>query len=389
MLRHRFLPQGQIILGIDGLKPDVGHEVLWVLRDCLSSEVLLARSLLSEAEEELVTLSQEAQAMVPVPITGVISDGQTGLRPADAKALPTIPHQLCQYHYLREAAKPIYEADRHAKKDLKALVRDIRPVERLMERVIAHQPEITPAYIRGLSEEEAHIVQDYCLAVRSALTDDGQTPLCAAGLRLQGRLTKIAASLQQAMLKGAAIGGWSTRWSASSVLVPRGLTHTAARWPPIQTAYALVFRAVHILNNDEQVSAEAVQRRYAQVLNEIRMASADPGTDAIVKGWYTTFLKVTASYGDALFWCYDHPDLPRTNNDLEHLFGSLRYHERWASGRKQVAPMLLLRGQARVPASVSTRLRTYQAIDLPPSDLARWRVLRKALDARQETRRQQ
>lgn len=96
--------------GNRGLKPDVGHEVLWVLRDCLSGEVLLARSLLSEAEEELVALLQEVQALVPVPITGVISDGQTGLRHAVAKVFPTLPHQLCQYHYLREAAKSIYEA---------------------------------------------------------------------------------------------------------------------------------------------------------------------------------------------------------------------------------------------------------------------------------------
>lgn len=216
-LRQRFLPQGQVILGIDGLKPDVGHEVLWVLRDCLSGEVLLARSLLSEAEAELVALLQEVQALVPVPITGVISDGQLGLRHAVAKALPTIPHQLCQYHYLREAAKPIYEADRHAKKDLKALVRDIRPVERLMEGVLTHQPEITPAYMRWLSEEEVHIVQDYCLAVRSALTDDGQPPLCAAGLRLQERLTKIAASLRASMQKGAAIVAWSPRSNGYSV----------------------------------------------------------------------------------------------------------------------------------------------------------------------------
>jgi hypothetical protein len=167
------------------------------------------------------------------------------------------------------------------------------------------------------------------------------------------------------------------------------LTHTAARWPPIQTAYALVFRAVQLLNNDEQVSAEEVRRRYLQVLNEMQATLADSGTDALVKAWYTTFLKVTANYGEALFWCYDHPDLPRTDNDLEHLFGSLRYHERRASGRKQVAPMLLLRGQARVLASVSTRLHQYQATDLPPRDLARWRLLRKALDDWQETRRQQ
>jgi hypothetical protein len=39
--------QRRVILAIDGLQPDVGHEVLWVLRDCLSGEILLAKSLLS------------------------------------------------------------------------------------------------------------------------------------------------------------------------------------------------------------------------------------------------------------------------------------------------------------------------------------------------------
>jgi hypothetical protein len=151
----------------------------------------------------------------------------------------------------------------------------------------------------------------------------------------------------------------------------------------------LVFRAVHILNNDEKASVQEIRQRYAQILREMEAIRVDPGTDPLVKAWYTTFLKVTTSYGEALFQCYDHPDLPQTNNDLEQLFGSIRYHERRASGRKQVAPMLLLRGQARVLASVSTRLRTYQATDLPPENLARWRSLRNALEGRQETRRQQ
>src|SRR4051794_1339396 len=46
-LRGLLAGQGRVILAIDGLQPDVGHEVLWVVRDCLSGEVLLARSLLS------------------------------------------------------------------------------------------------------------------------------------------------------------------------------------------------------------------------------------------------------------------------------------------------------------------------------------------------------
>ena len=39
-LRECLTSQGHVILALDGLQPDVGHEVLWVLRDCLSGEVL-------------------------------------------------------------------------------------------------------------------------------------------------------------------------------------------------------------------------------------------------------------------------------------------------------------------------------------------------------------
>jgi len=110
----------------------------------------------------------------------VITDGQQSLRKAVARALPGVPHQLCQFHYLREAAKPIFEADRHAKKELKKHVRGVRPIERALE---------------GRTDAEAAVTRRYCLAVRSALTDDGRPPLAAAGLRLEARLQAVADSL--------------------------------------------------------------------------------------------------------------------------------------------------------------------------------------------------
>jgi hypothetical protein len=181
-LRTQLAAQGQVILALDGLQPDVGHEVLWVLRDCLSGEILLARSLLSATEADLAPLIEEVRDALPVPIRGVITDGQHSIRKAVARALPGVPHQLCQFHYLREAAKPIYEADRHAKKELKKHVRGVRPIERALE---------------GREDEEAEAIRGYCLAVRSGLTDDGRPPLCASGLTLRDRLTSITASLDR------------------------------------------------------------------------------------------------------------------------------------------------------------------------------------------------
>ena len=174
-LRERFKEQGQAILALDGLQPDVGHEVLWVLRDCLSGEVLLARSLLSACEADLASLLREVQQMLDVPITGVISDGQHSIRKAVQSALPDVPHQLCHFHYLREAAKPVYEADRHAKKELKKHIRGVRPIERAIEK---------------RNDTEAEAIRGYCLAVRSALTDDGRPPLEASGLE-QFQITDV------------------------------------------------------------------------------------------------------------------------------------------------------------------------------------------------------
>jgi hypothetical protein len=186
-LRRRLAAHGRVILALDGLQPDVGHEVLWVIRDCLSGEVLLARSLLSGTARDLAPLLRAVASAVGVPVAGVVSDGQTAIRRAVAQARPGVPHQLCQFHFLREAALPIFEADRHAKTVLKKHGRGVRPIERSVE---------------GTSDPQAAVVQGYCAAVRSAITDDGQAPLAASGLKLKARLEKVADSLERVVEKG-------------------------------------------------------------------------------------------------------------------------------------------------------------------------------------------
>ena len=186
-LRRVLAGAGKVVLGIDGLQPDVGHEVLWVVRDCLSGEILLARSLLSARHQDLVELLRQVKAACPVPVAGVVSDGQRSVRKAVSAVFPGVPYQLCQFHYLREAARPIYEADRNAKKELKKKVRGVRGIERRVE---------------GREDARAEVIRGYCSAVRSALTDDGRPPLEASGLKLRGRLAAIEASLGRVAKKG-------------------------------------------------------------------------------------------------------------------------------------------------------------------------------------------
>jgi MULE transposase domain len=188
-IKARLQKQGSVILALDGLQPDVGHEVLWVVRECLSEEILLARPLLSSTQGDITALLQEVKRLLEplkLPIKGIISDGEETIRSAVAFVFPGIPHQLCQFHYLKEAIDPLYEADRHAKMLLKKQLRGVRPIERAVE-----------AY--NTPENEA--IRGYCLAVRASLTDDGRSPLEASGLKLHDRIKQISDSIERVQEK--------------------------------------------------------------------------------------------------------------------------------------------------------------------------------------------
>ena len=208
-LTDRLTQQGHVILAIDGLQPFKTQDVLWVLRDTLSGEVLLARRLASARQEDLADLLREVKQALPVPILAVASDAQRPIRLAVQSALPDVPHQLCQFHYLKEAAKPIVEADRHAKTELKKYTRGVREIE----REVAERKDTSAATIRG-----------YCLAVRSALADDGKPPVQLPGFAMHDRLSAIQSSLERVAQKGGCRASWSdcARWSRRACLPPRG-----------------------------------------------------------------------------------------------------------------------------------------------------------------------
>jgi hypothetical protein len=169
-------------------------------------------------------------------------------------------------------------------------------------------------------------------------------------------------------------------------LLMGGLSATAALWEPVEAAYDWVFRAAAILANVAGRTGSAVKASYRGLLGAMARHVGGAGG---LSGALGHFRKVTRSYWPGLFPCYDVPGLPRTNNDLEQLFGAHRYHERRCSGRKMASPGLVVRGSVRLPAAVATRLRgEVKGEDLVPSDPDAWRELRAGLERRQAVRAQ-
>jgi hypothetical protein len=168
--------------------------------------------------------------------------------------------------------------------------------------------------------------------------------------------------------------------------VSKGLEKTAQMWPAIEQGYGWVHRAARVLENEAGQDVLLVRREYRALLREMTTDQAQLGELA----WAVPhFRKVTMSYWSGLFRCYETGEVPRTNNDREQCFGSVRYHERRTSGRKGAAPGLVVRGQVRLLAAVATRTREVKAEDLRLGDVGAWRALREELETRQEARRRQ
>jgi hypothetical protein len=161
------------------------------------------------------------------------------------------------------------------------------------------------------------------------------------------------------------------------------LTETASLWPEVRGAYRWVHRAAHVLSNEAHHTAATVKRRLGGLLGAMTRHQATAGTLAPA---LTHFLKVSRSYWSGLFHCYEVPDLPRTNNDLEQCFGAYRYHERRATGRKSASPALVLRGSVQLIAATATRLRVFAPWELAPENIGTWQSLRHALDTRRHQR---
>lgn len=160
----------------------------------------------------------------------------------------------------------------------------------------------------------------------------------------------------------------------------RALEATALLWPELVIGQGWLAEAAYLLANPAGADRATVEARYAVLLADMQDEAAP---SANLQAMAAQFTKVTTSYGPLVFTCYDVPALPRTNNDLEQLFGGLRHQLRRTTGQKNAPASLVVCGATRLPAAVASQLHTFTAAELASADLRQWRITR----ARGEQRR--
>ena len=241
-LRKVYAQKKSLILSIDGIQPEKGHETLYVVRELTRKRVWFAEPLLSSTNDEVRRLLQRTKTIAESldrPVAGWMSDKQDAFVQGIAAVFPGTPHGYCKNHFLRDVAKPVLEADSHAKVQMRRKVRGLRSIEQAVLReaarttvaegtqvattapsvparanevavvalppvaaVAAENPAGHAGSITSTQEQSAakpspagQVVLDYCAAVRGILNDDQGGPLHPPGLRMADALQEVRQSL--------------------------------------------------------------------------------------------------------------------------------------------------------------------------------------------------
>lgn len=211
LLRAAYAGTKSVILAIDGLQPEKGHETLYVIRELNQKRVWFAEPLLSSATDEVRRLLVRARQMAEalgLPVGGWMSDKQDAFLQGIAAEFPGVPHAYCQNHFLRDLAKPVLEQDSHAKVQMRSKIRGLRAIE---QEVLREQAEVSEGEAErpenvGEPSDAGQVVLEYCAAVRGILNDDQGGPLHPPGLRMAEALQEVRQSLQRNL--EAEKGGW-------------------------------------------------------------------------------------------------------------------------------------------------------------------------------------
>src|SRR5258707_9578874 len=95
---------GAIIVSVDGIQPEKANETVYLVRDALTGRVLAAENVTASETAGMKALLASVVAL-GVNVLGTISDAQESELLAVEELWPEVPHQVCQFHVLRDASK--------------------------------------------------------------------------------------------------------------------------------------------------------------------------------------------------------------------------------------------------------------------------------------------
>jgi hypothetical protein len=379
-----------LVLGMDGLMPIGGEAQLWVVRELQTGWTLRSGWLERQDEEAFIQFLQPIAAW-GLCVKAIMSDKQKGLLPAVEQVFPLAQHGLCHGHYFKNAAEPTAEADEAMKTALRKQVRaeagDLLRPEALEKREIltvtgmipspvpnpasdasrrpadgSERPAAQPDSVASTDSERESIVQDVIRRVRYLLTLKGRPPFRLAGVETYERLGELKRCLDQLIRHDP-----EPRLVQLRAGLRRALKAVRRDYTDLRQAADWLEQIADVLDPEGKParSGAQVQADWQAVLDQIEAESlASPRLQAFAK----KMLDVSHSYAPGLFFTYDVPSLPRTNNDRESEFRDLNRRLLSTTGQVGGVKRIVLKEGAWElipgPSSLSETIQAISKVDL-------------------------
>lgn len=331
-LAAEYAKVSSVILSIDGLQPEKGHETLYTVRDLTAKRVWFAEALVSSSAAEVTRLLERAKewaANLGKPVRAWVSDKQDAFVTGIAALFPGVPHRYCQNHFLRDVAEAVLDLDSTAKVRMRKKVRGLRAIER--ELLEAQQPKEEP--VTPQTDTAEQVALDYCTAVRGILNKNQGGPLDPPGLRMADSLSEVRESIQASLDAGVA-GNVTSKLERLNACIDRGLSAIAGV-PERTRSYVQDLAAVFGTLDPEKGSSEQRETQFASMLERFRLTQ-DPVLISMGK--------VMENWQLGLFAGGDGLDHLRDNLDLERWFRYPKAHQRKIHGHKHVGTSVVEEG---------------------------------------------
>jgi hypothetical protein len=272
LLAEHYKDIASLVLTIDGLQPEKGHETLYVVRELRGKRVWFAEALLSSSADEvrrLIVKAKDWAGQLGKPVELWMSDKQDAFVTGIHAEFPDVPHRYCQNHFLRDLAKPMPEKDSHAKVQMRKKVRGLRDIE----KQVLEDRRVAQAAAEASSAAAAAVVSKSvgCAANESCGTEAPARSVVAASAAAAGVTGAVAraAAEPEAVAPPAA--------SAATVTASAVVERASDEAGQVVLEYCGAVRG--ILNDDQGGPLHPPGIRMAEALQEVR-ASLQRSLDA-------------------------------------------------------------------------------------------------------------
>lgn len=399
-----------LVLSIDGIQPEKGHETLYTVREWNAKRIWFAESLLSSNQDEvrrILARAHEWARRLGKPVRLWLSDKQEAFVKGIALEFPNTPHRYCDNHFLRDLAKPMLDIDSTAKVQMRRKVRGLRDIERaVLKRRRETRPQVEAVHdvndanaatskaasaaadrqpasrakaakveeaaapakaaqpgkpsAPGDSEQAGQLVLDYCCAVRGILNDDQGGPLHPPGLRMAFALAEVRDSLGRNLSLNMP-GRAHALLGRLAACIDRGLAEVRVRQQQVEEQVKAIQQVATTLDT----TTGSLARRKARYERLQRQYQSQGGE------FYTHVSKLMESFADGLFvpvQTRKGKALPTDNLDIERWFRKPKGHERRIHGHKHAGVRIVEQGPTLLLAldAHEGHSQPFTAVDLLP-----------------------